>query len=71
MKKIHGFLFTISMVLGFITLVIMVNLNVLDPENISIMFWGMGFIALWYALLWIVFIKIVLAIFNKLKDKFL
>lgn len=70
MKRIHGTLFTLSMVLAFITLIIFTNLNILDYEEKSIMYWGLGFIALWYLFLWIIVIKVVLAIVNKIRDRF-
>lgn len=70
MKRIHGILFTLSMVLAFITLIIFTNLSILDYEQKSIMYWGFGFIALWYVLSWIIVVKVVLAIVNKVRSKF-
>ncbi len=68
MKKLPGILFTLSMVLALLTLIIFTNLSILDHEEKSIMYWGLGFIVLWYVFLWIVVVKVVLAVVNKVRQ---
>lgn len=69
MFNVNRFLSIISMVLGFIILVVLVNKDILDMENISIMYWMMGIMVSVYIILWLGIVKLMLLIYRKVFGK--